>query len=306
MQARRIVLLGATGFVGHALVPRLARDGHRLTLLTRNRARHRELALVPGTRLVDADVHDPAVLARHLAGAEVAINLVGILNGRRDDGRDFQRAHVELTEKLVAACRAAGVPRLLQMSALGAGEGTSFYLRSRGEAEERVRASGLAWTIFRPSVIFGREDGLFFRFAALLRHLPVLPLARADALFQPVFVGDVARAMARSVVHPSSIGQCYELGGPERLTLAEIVQQTARMLGLRRWVLPLPDALGHLQARVGEWLPGKPITRDNFRSLAWPSVTREDGLAALGIVPTPIAAVMPALLAPAAPAPRRR
>jgi len=297
MKPQSIVVLGGTGFVGRHLVTRLQRDGHSITLLTRNRDLHRELGVLPRVRIVNADVHEPAMLARHLAGADAAINLVGILNGRRGRGNDFRAAHVELTRTLIAACAQARVPRLVQMSALRAGEGESDYLRTRGEAEALVRASPLAWTIFRPSVIFGDGDGLFFRFASLLRIAPVLPIARAHARFQPVHVGDVAEAFARAIAHPHSIGHVYELGGPEVVALGDVVRRTARMMGKHRLVLPLPDALGFMQACIGEWLPGKPISRDNFRSLGLDSVAREDGLGALGIVATPIDAVMPALLA---------
>lgn len=298
MKAQRIVILGGTGFVGRHLVPRLARDGHAITVLTRNRDRKREISVLPRVRLVNADVHDPATLARRLAGADAAINLVGILNERGSDGSGFRKAHVELAASLTTACRETGVSRLLQMSSLRAGEGESHYLRSRGEAEERVRSSALAWTIFRPSVIFGDGDGLFFRFVDLLRIAPLLPLARAHAKFAPVFAGDVAEAFARALAHPRTAGQIYELAGPRTIELGELVRWTARLIGKRRVVLPLPDALGYAQALVGEWLPGKPISRDNFRSLKLDSVAREDGLAALGIVATPMEAVMPALLAP--------
>jgi len=296
MNPQTIVVLGGTGFVGNRLVMRLQRDGHRIRVLSRNRERHPALRVLPRVSIDTADVYDRARLQRHLAGADCAINLVGILNEPRDDGRGFQRAHVDLAQVLVDACVAAGVPRLLQMSALRAGEGDSHYLRSRGEAETRVRASPLAWTIFRPSVIFGEGDGLFFRFARLLRLTPVLPLARAGARFQPVYVGDVAEAFARALVHPHTAGRTYELAGPDVIALGDLVRLTARLLGRRRWIVGLPDALGALQARIGEWLPGKPISRDNFRSLGIDSVAREDGLAALGIIATPIGAVMPALL----------
>ena len=296
MKPQNIVLLGATGFVGHHLVPRLARDGHAITVLSRNRERHRDLAVLPGVRVVSADVYDGAALAARLAGADAAVNLVGILNEHGSDGRGFHKAHVELTETLIGACARAGVPRLLQMSALRAGEGESFYLKTRGEAEARVQGSPLAWTIFRPSVIFGDGDGLFFRFAHLLRLIPLLPLARAEAKFAPVYVGDVAEAFARALIHPHTIGRIYELAGPRVIALGELVHWTARMIGKRRWILALPDALGFLQAHVGEWLPGKPISRDNFRSLQLDSVARDDGLAALGIIAVPMEAVMPALL----------
>ncbi|HEY6940707.1 complex I NDUFA9 subunit family protein [Dokdonella sp.] len=296
MRPQKIVVLGGTGFVGRHLVPRLQRDGHAIRVLTRNRDLHRGLGVLPRVALVNADVHDRSTLARELAGADAAINLVGILNERGNDGAGFRKAHVELTRTLLDACAGSGVRRLLQMSALRAGEGTSHYLQTRAQAEALVRSSPLAWTIFRPSVIFGDGDGLFFRFAALLRVVPILPLARAHARFQPVYVGDVAEAFARALAHPHTQGRCYELGGPRVIELAEIVRWTARMIGKRRVVLPLPDALGRVQALVGEWLPGKPISRDNFRSLQFDSVARDDGLAALGIVATPMEAIMPRLL----------
>jgi NADH dehydrogenase len=296
MKPQRIVILGGTGFVGSHVVPRLHADGHRITILSRNRELHRDLAVLPRASIVSADVYDRDVLRRHLAGADAAINLVGILNERGSDGSGFRKAHVELTETLIAACRAAGVARLLQMSALRAGEGESFYLKTRGEAEALVRSSPLAWTILRPSVIFGPGDGLFFRFANLLRRTPVLPLARAHAKFTPVYAGDVAAAFSRAIAHPHTAAHTYELFGPRVIELIELVRWTALMIGRKRLIVPLPDALGGVQAYVGEWLPGKPISRDNFRSLKLDSVGTNDGLAALGIVATPMDVVMPALL----------
>jgi NADH dehydrogenase len=124
----------------------------------------------------------------------------------------------------------------------------------------------------------------------------VLPIARADARFAPVHVGDVAEAFARALAHPHTIGHTYELFGPRVITLREIVQWTAQLIGKRRLVIGLPDALGAMQARIGEWLPGKPISRDNFRSLLLDSVGEKDGLGALGIVATPMEMVVPAML----------
>jgi uncharacterized protein YbjT (DUF2867 family) len=296
MRPLHIVVLGGTGFVGRHLVARLVRAGHRVSVLTRNRNRDRELLVLPGVQLLEVDPYDADALAERLRGADAAINLIGILNERGDSGAGFQRVYVELTEGLVAACKKAGVRRVLQMSALNAGRGHSHYLRARGEAEAALRGSGLDWTLFQPSVIFGPGDGLFFRFAQLLAIAPVLPLARADARFAPVYVGDVAEAFARALADPASIGQAYELYGPQVMSLAEIVRYTARHRGMRRLVLPLPDALGRLQALVCDFIPGKPFSRDNFRSLLTPSVGGIDGLYRLGIERTPVDAVMPALL----------
>jgi len=296
MKPLTILILGGTGFVGSRLVPRLHADGHCITILSRNRERHRDLGVLPRVRIENADVHDRAVLARWLRGTDAAINLVGILNERGNDGRGFQQVHVTLTEGLLEACRTAGVRRLLQMSALRAGEGDSHYLRTRGEAERRVRESTIDATIFRPSVIFGPGDGLFFRFVDLLRLTPVLPLARPQARLTPVYIGDVAEAFARALADRATIGRTYELFGPRSLSLIELVRWTARLAGRRRWIVPLPDALGRWQARLGEWLPGKPISRDNFRTLLLDSVGSADGLAALGIRAMPMEAVMPGLL----------
>ena len=300
----RIVMLGGSGFVGQVLARRLVRDGHGVVVLTRNRSRHREVALRPGVELREGDVYDGAWLAAQCAGADAVVNLVGILNESGiggAGGREFERAHVQLTQTLVAACGRSGVSRLLQMSALNAGRGSSHYLRTRGAAEAAVQASGLRWTIFRPSVIFGRGDGLFCRFAGLLKLSPLMPLAGADARFQPVAVEDVAEAFARALARDDSIGQIYELGGPEVVTLAEIVRRTARWLGLRRLVVPMPAVVGWCQAAAfGLWpFANKPLSLDNVRSLAVDSVVAgEDGLARLGIAKTAMAQTVPGYLAP--------
>lgn len=296
MKPHTLAVLGGTGFVGKHLVTRLVRDGHRIRIFSRNRNLQRELQVLPGVSIEDVDVYDADALASRLQGADAVINLVGILNERGDSGGGFDKVYVELTEALIAACHKAGVQRLLQMSALNAGRGRSNYLRARGEAEAEIKGSGLKWTLFQPSVIFGQGDGLFFRFAQLLAFMPVLPLARADAKFAPVYVGDVAEAFARTLLDDASIGQTYELYGPQVMTLAEIVRYTAKQRGIYRLVLPLPDALGRLQALASEFIPGKPFSRDNFRSLLTPSVGGIDGLYRLGIERTPVDAVMPALL----------
>ncbi|MEW5833799.1 MAG: complex I NDUFA9 subunit family protein [Pseudomonadota bacterium] len=295
MSAKALVVLGGTGFVGSHLLPRLARDGHRITVLTRNKAQHGAIAVTPGVRLVNADVHDPAQLRDAFAGADAVINLVGILNNQ---GRQtFQRVHVELTGKVVDACRAAGVTRLHQMSSLKAGQGLSQYLKTRGEAEARVRQSGLDWTIYQPSVIFGDGDGLVGRFAKILKMTPVLPLARAQSKMAPTWVGDVVEAIARCVADDGqSSGQVFELAGPEVLTLGAIVGAIRDAAGLRTRILPLPDALGRLQAQFAELLPGKPFSRDNFLSLRTDSVAKTAGYAALGIVPQPFTPWLPRLV----------
>lgn len=296
--ARAIAILGGTGFVGRALVERLLADGHAVTVVSRNRARHAERLLAPNATIRECDEYDAAALADALRGHDTAINLVGVLNdaGIGDSDRGFVRAHVELTRTLIAACRDAGIARLLQMSSLNAGRGRSHYLRTRGQAEELVKASGLDWTIFQPSVIFGPGDGLFCRFAAVLALAPALPLARASAKFAPVYLGDVVEAFARALREEGTSHQSYELYGPDTLTLAQVMQATARARGLHRLVVPLPDALGRFQALAMDFVPGKPFSSDNYRSLLTDSVGGIDGLHRLGIAPTRIEAVLPDIL----------
>jgi len=294
----RIVMLGGTGFVGRHLVARLANGGHQVTVLSRNREMKRDLRVLAGVRVRTTDVYDRAELAAAFVGADAVVNLVGILNERGfGGGKGFRKAHVELTATVIAACGDAGVSRLVQMSALRAGEGDSHYLITRGEAEARVKASSLRWSIIRPSVVFGPGDGLFCRFAGLLNVLPVLPLARANARFAPVYVGDVAEAIARILTHECTVGQTFELYGREVTTLVQMVRYTARQLRVRRLLIPLPDVLGRVQALVGDFIPGKPISSDNYQSLKLDSVGTRDGLAELGIEPTPIAAIVPVVLA---------
>jgi len=296
MSQLKIVVLGGSGFVGRLLVKHLSEQGHRLTVLSRNLSSHLDRLLPPNVTLREMDVYDAQALHQAIAGADAVVNLVGILNEAGDDGSGFRHAHVELTRRVIDACKANGVRRLLQMSSLNAGRGSSHYLHSRGEAEASVKASGLDWTIFEPSVIFGTGDGLFTRFAALIKYPPVLPLACADAKFAPVYVGDVVEAFSRSLRERGTIGEVYELYGPDVFTLKEIVQMTARQLGLKRLIVPLPDFLGRIQGLVCDFVPGKPFSSDNFRSLQTDSVGGIDGLHRLGIAPTRVAQVLPDLL----------
>ena len=298
--ARTIVLLGGSGFVGTELCSRLARAGHALRVLTRDPARARHLQVLPGLELRRTDVHDPSALGRALAGADVAVNLVGILNETGFSGRGFHVAHAELTRRLVEVAAAQGVARLLQMSALGADEsGPSHYQRSKGAAERCVRAApaALDWTIFRPSVIFGARDSLMNRFASLLRLTGgFIPLARPAARFGPVWVGDVARAFELALEGGATSRQSYELCGPEVVTLAELVRLAGEASGVRARILPLPDAVARAQAFVMDFVPGRPFSTDNYRSLSVDNVCRDDGFARLGIRPASMRAIVPGYL----------
>jgi len=306
MPDRTICVLGGTGFIGRALLARLAADGRPVKVLTRDRTGHRDLLVLPTVRLARADVHDPADLEREFAGCDVVVNLVGILNERRlgrGNGAEFRRVHTELPMKVVRACRAAGVRRYLHMSGLRADSrrGPSHYLRSKGEAEDFIRrecADGKPeFVIFQPSVVFGPGDDFVNRFATLLATVPgVMPLACAGARFAPVYVGDVAEAFARAVDDRTAVGRTFQLCGPDVLTLAEIVRDTAAALGLRRRILPLPAAVSRVQAAIMDYVPGKPFSTDNYLSATLDSTCDCDGLAELGIERTPMRGVVRAYL----------
>ena len=262
-------------------------------MLSRDPERCRELRLIPGVEIRRADPYVPEALTDTLSGADVVINLVGILNERGRSGQGFQRAHVALIESLLAASKVAGVKRLLQVSALNAGTDdprASHYLKSKGLAEQAIRDSGIDYTIVQPSIIFGAGDSFFNRFARLLKWLPVLPLACPKSRMQPVWVGDVVLAMARMLDRGDSVGQVYPLVGPRDYSLIELVRFTARAIGRKRLIIPLPDALSRIQGLVCDFIPGKPFSSDNFRSLKIDSVSKANALPKFGIEPQPLEA----------------
>jgi len=286
-----IALLGGSGFVGKNLLPVLAARGHLCSVLSRDPERCREIRLVPGVELVRADPYDSQSLSTALAGADAVVNLVGILNERGRRGKGFRKAHVTLMENLLEACKQAGVGRLLQVSALNADSDdpkASHYLKSKGEAERLINSSGIDYTIVRPSIIFGVGDSFFNRFAGLLKWLPVLPLACPNAKMQPVWVGDLVAAMARMLESRDAVGKVYPLVGPKVYTLIELVRFTAAAQGRKRWIIGLPDFLSRLQGLVCDFVPGKPFSTDNYRSLKIDNVSTENALPGFGIEPRPM------------------
>lgn len=281
--------------MGRHICHRLAARGYRVRVPTRDPERAKQLILLPTVELIAADVHDPDDLTRALRGVEAAINLVGVLHDGR--GRhSFAQAHVALARKVAAACRQESVRRYLHMSALNAdANGPSAYLRSKGEAETIARNSGLDVTVFRPSVIFGRDDTFLNLFAGLVRLLPAMFLACPHARFQPVFVEDVAAAFVRSLEDLASFGQSYDLCGPKVYTLRELVEYVGRTTGHPRPVIGLNDTLSRWQAFAMEWLPIKLMTRDNYYSMKVDSVCHCEF--PFGLRPAALEAVAPAWLA---------
>ncbi|MBK6657120.1 MAG: complex I NDUFA9 subunit family protein [Proteobacteria bacterium] len=298
-----VALFGGSGFVGTVLANQLLRAGYRLRIFTRDRQHARAQWLLPDTELVVAHVDEEERIAQALKGSVAAINLVGILNERRDDGADFKRAHVDTVQHLVKAAKQARVPHFVHLSALAADVAApSYYLRSKGQAEQLLLGASTRQfraSILRPSVIFGRGDDFLNRFASLLRFAPLLPLTGAQAELQPVYVGDVAAAVLRLLETPGAAPQgVYEIGGPDVMTLRAIVEYVGALGGRRPLIVPIGGPLATLMAWCMEWVPGKPLTRDNLRSLSVPSVCRSgNALLELGIRPTPLDEIAPAYLA---------
>jgi NADH dehydrogenase len=263
--------------------------------VVRRRAAARHLLVLPTVEVIEADAADPATLARLAQGCDAVINLAGILHGRE---ADFEAAHVALPRSLVAACRAAGVKRLLHMSALGASpQAPSRYLRSKAMGERVVLgATGLSATVFRPSVIFGDDDSFLNLFAFLAFWAPMLFVGGAGARMQPVWVEDVAVAMCNALDAREASGQAYELCGPRIYTLGDLVRLAARASGHPRFVVSLPAPLARMQAFLLEHLPGPTLlSRDNLDSLRIDSVASTQPY-----VPAPVLGFDPAPLEPRA------
>ncbi len=301
---QRIVITGGTGFVGRTLCERLVEISTEVQLVvpTRQLPQARPVQLLPTVEVRRCNVHDPAEAARLLAGADALVHLVAILHG---DDAAFDRVHVQLPRTLATAARAAGIQRVVHVSALAAApDAPSAYLRSKAAGEAAWRDSRLSVQVLRPSVVFGADDRFTNLFAGLQRWFPVLPLAGADARFQPVWVDDVARAIIAGLKRPQPIAPAVNCAGPEVLTLRQIVGLVGRMAGCERPVWALPEGIGMLQASLMGLLPGQPLlSRDNLKSMRVPSFAPPDepGLASLGINPSPLAMLAPHF-APARPA----
>ncbi|HWS74149.1 MAG TPA: complex I NDUFA9 subunit family protein [Quisquiliibacterium sp.] len=301
MKPSRILIVGGSGFIGRHLAARLSAQNRRIVVPSRRAERARHLLTLPTARLVDMAAADSPSMEALVAESDAVVNLVGILHGSWGEpyGREFAEAHVALPQRIAAACAKSGVRRLVHVSALGVSDdpavpGPSMYLRSKADGERAIRATaGVDWTILRPSVIFGPEDQFLNAFADLQRMFPVIPLARAEARFQPVYVGDVAQAIVNALDTPETIGRTYELAGPEVFTLAELVRLAGRYSGHPRPVVPLSYTLGQLQAGLLGAMPQPMMSMDNFDSMSVDNVASGPIAPELKIVATPLASVAP-------------
>lgn len=287
MKDRLVTIFGGGGFLGRYVAQELLQRGARVRIAERNPSdamRVKPLGGLGQTQLMSADITKPASVAQAVHGADAVVNLVGILAG------DFQSVHVQGAATVAEAAAKAGASALVHLSAIGADvHSQSAYGRTKGQGEAEVRRAFPQATIIRPSIVFGREDQFTNRFAQMIRMAPVVPVVSGATKFQPVYVVDVAKAIAAALFDPGAAGQVFELGGPEILSMEALMRRLAEATGRHKSFIPVPDAVASLLAL----LPGGPITRDQLRMLAKDNVVALDakGLADLGVTPTPLAAV---------------
>ena len=301
MIAPRVLVLGGSGFVGRQVCEQLARLGWHITVPTRRAVNAARVQSLPGLTVIEANVHQEADLARLMPGHDAVVNLVAVLHGSEER---FESVHVDLPGKIASAMKKAGVQRLVHISALGADpQGPSMYQRSKARGETVLHNAGLQLTVLRPSVIFGAEDKFLNLFADLQAVAPFMPLAGSGTRFAPVWVGDVARAVVVCLQKPDTVGQTYELCGPDVMTLGELVQRAGQWAGVNegrgRPVIGLPMWVGWLQAAAMELAPGEPLmSRDNLASMKVDNIATGQlpGLPALGISAASAAGVAPTYL----------
>ncbi len=278
----------------------LCERGVAVRVPTRRRERVKsELIVLPTVEVIEANINDPQVLTKMISGCDAVINLTGILHEASQG--DFQRVHSDLPRRIVDACRGGDVRRLIHVSALQAAhDAPSEYLRSKAAGEQQIRAAGTSMvktTIFRPSVIFGRDDSFLNLFARLADLSPIIPLACPDARFQPIYVKDVARAIVGSLDETRSFSQTFELCGPKVYRLQDLVAYVCTVRGLRRLIVPLSARLSYLQAWILERLPGTLMTRDNLRSMQVDNTCDGAFSSTFGFEPCALEAIAPGYLA---------
>jgi len=278
-----VLVAGGTGFVGTALCETLLARGHDVTALARNPT---DAAVSEDVETVSGDVTDYDSIESAFAGRDAVFNLVALSPLFEPKGGDdaHDRVHRGGTEHCVRAAERHDVDRFVQLSALGADpEGPTAYIRARGRAEKLVRESGLDWTVVRPSVVFG-DGGEFVGFTRLLTtpYVTGLP-GGGKTRFQPIWVGDLAPMLAATVEDDTHVGETYEIGGPQVLTLADVAREIYRSEGKSLRVLPVPMALAGFGLAVAEYLPVIPMGRDQYRSLQFDNTTGDNDVGAFGV-----------------------
>lgn len=289
-----VVVLGGSGFVGSALVAKLDAAGYQVTVLTRRRDRAKHLFLLPNVKVLTCNIFNEAELSQALNGAQVVINLIGILHQSRR--LSFNQVHHQLPIAIANICVQLGIKRLIHMSSLGASANApSEYLQSKaaGELALSEYQNLLNMTVFKPSIIFGRGDAFINLFASLIKYLPVILLAKPNAKFQPIWVEDVASCFVESINNIDTFGKTYELAGPKVYRFRELLEKIMGTIGVKRPIVGLNDGLSLAQGFLMECLPVKLMSRDNVRSMEVDSVSHTPFPSVFGITPAPLESVMP-------------
>ena len=297
MTIKNITILGGTGFVGSCLVTKLDEAGYQVKVLSRRREAAKHLILLPNVQVVDCDISNNYALKDALKGSDAVINLVGILH--ESGSSSFEKMHHQLPRRVAQMCQELDIPRLMHMSALQATKyAPSQYLKSKaaGEAAVNEFSEKLNITIFKPSVIFGRDDSFINMFADLVKFLPVIALAKPCAKFQPIWVEDVAQCYVNALENTATYGKSYELGGPEIFTLKALVQKVMTLLGKQRPIIGLNDKFSMLQGFMLELLPVKLLTRDNIRSMQVDNIIASPIADELSVTPASLDVVVPEYL----------
>ena len=292
MKNKLVTLFGGGGFLGRYVVQELLRAGARVRIAERDPRDAWYLKPQGGvgqTQFVAADITRPDTVERALTGADAVVNLVGILSG------NFEKVHVEGARNVAVAAAKAGCESMVQISAIGADpDSPSAYGRSKAKGEQAVREAFPGATILRPSIVFGREDDFVNRFANMIVSAPIVPVVRPQVRFQPVYVADVAQAVLAALSDPKTHGgKTYALGGPDIMTMGELIRWIAKTIGRDKPIIDLSDSFGSLLAAM----PGTPITSDQWKMLQRDNVVGDEaGIAALGVHPVPMATVAPGWL----------
>ena len=302
MDDKLITIFGGGGFVGRHLVRELAVRGWRIRVISRSPglAGHLQPLGDVGQIVVQSfGSHDEAALSRLLEGSTAVVNLIGILY--ETSRQRFDAVHGELPGRMASAASSAGAEHFVHVSAIGADEqSSSAYAKSKAKGEVAVKQAFEKAVIIRPSIIVGPEDDFFNRFAAMARILPALPLiGGGNTRFQPVYVGDVARAIVASLEKGDATGKTFEIGGPKTYSFKDLLRYMLDVIGRRRMLIDLPFGVAAIQARIVELLPAPPLTRDQLELLKSDNVVGDKALMLddLGIAPTPIETVVPSYLA---------
>lgn len=300
MKVKQVCILGGGGFVGRNLVNCLVREGYTVRVFTRRLERNRHLLVYPSVELVEVNAFDVDTLAVQMAGCDLVINLVGILNehgGKK--GAGFAKVHIDIPRNIVEACRRLGIRRFIHMSVLNADvEAPSYFLRSRGEAEDfLLNCPDIDITVIAPSIIFGPEDNFINRYLSMMRLLPVVPMPCADARFSPVYINDVVHCVMVAMRNDETIGKRYALCGPRSYDFKELLQYAGKVAGRSRPIIGLGDGMSRIMGRLLGLLPNKPMTYDNYLTLRIDSVCKESFPKVFGIVPKSLESILPRYLA---------